>query len=113
MRSDGEVTYFFVQHRWEGEGEWTTSDLGGFLFDGLSSEQVRGALGDRYRALMKPQTASSDLWQRYGIHGFLDEDDGREVLRELRALPKGTNRKRRHEFRLARRTITQETAVAA
>lgn len=110
MRTDGDVTFYVIQHVWNGVGEgWTeTGDGAGFLFDGLSYEQRKGQLGDYYRALIKPHGALSDLWQRFGINGFEDKDDALRLLRELRALPNCP-----HRFRLVRRRIAREQTVVA
>lgn len=110
MRADGEVTFYVIQHVWNGVGEnWAgTGDGAGFLFDGLSYEQSQGRLGDHYRSLIAPQSASSDLWQRYGINGFEEKDDALRLLRELRALPSCP-----HRFRLVRRTMTRKQEVIA
>jgi hypothetical protein len=108
MRRDGSATYFKIEALLEvcpGRPEWSGIDLGNVLFADLSFEDKRGELGDRYREMLAPQQASSALWQRYGIHGFVEREDAEKVLRECRLRRPGT------EFRLVRRTITQETEV--
>lgn len=107
MRSDGDVTYYKIQHSHTDEA-WVSSALDHFLFKDLSRDEARGRVGDRYRELLAPQSASSDLWQRYGIHGFVEKDDGLRVLRELRALPG-----EQPEFRLVKRHIVQVTEAVA
>lgn len=110
MRTDGEATYYVIQHVWNGVGErWTdTGEGAGFLFDNLTYEQRRGQLGDYYRSLIDPQSAGSALWQRFGINGFEDKDDALRLLRELRALPDCP-----HTFRLVQRTMSRTQTVVA
>lgn len=102
MRSDGTITFWFIQFKAiKPEPEWLTADLGHFLF---TDPRPTGEEVERLRALIEPQSASSDLWQRYGIHGFEEKDDALAVLRELR-------RRGQREFRLVRRTIEQVTVI--
>lgn len=104
MRTDGSVDYFFIQHE-DSRGNWAASALDHFLFENLPfSDKVAGAeKGERYRELLKPQSASSELWQTYGINGFSFESDAREVLAALRVESPGT------KFRIVRREVTQRT----
>lgn len=102
MREDGAVTYFFVQHQ-DSQGQWTESALAHFLFDGLSSDEARGWLGDQYRALMEPQGANSSLWQKYGIHGYVERSDAEAVLRAVR------ERHLDRSFRVVQRIVVQVT----
>lgn len=108
MRSDGEALYFFVQH-WGSSGgphkSWVASSLDHLLFAGMTFEEKRGAKAGEYRELMKPQSASSDLWQRFGINGFVDEEDA------FRALDALKERRPDMRFRVVRRHITQTTEV--
>lgn len=61
--------------------------------------------GNRRRALIAPQQPSSPLWQCYGINGFMELSDARDVLAELRqAHPE-------RPYRIARRAISQITAM--
>lgn len=109
MRADGEVTYFFIQHETRPRNskytEWVESALDQFLFHDLSYSDRRGDLGDHYRALMDPQSASSDLWQKYGIHGYVNRADACAILKALN--DKGLDRR----FRIVRRTVIQKTEV--
>jgi hypothetical protein len=98
MRTDGTVDFFFIQHQ-DSRGEWAASALDHFLFENLPfSDKV-----ERYRELLAPQSASSELWQTYGIHGFAFESDAREVLADLRVESPDT------KFRIVRREVTQRT----
>jgi hypothetical protein len=111
MRVDGDVTYYAIEHHcgsWA-KDSWVPSALDHFLFANLTSDQKNGPIGNRYRSLLHPQSATSDLWQRYGINGFVDKDDGLRMLQELRALPWRDD----YYFRLVKRTLTQETLVVA
>jgi hypothetical protein len=103
--SDGNAEYFCIQHQWKRDGRWADSNLAGFLFEDLSYTEKRGEVGDRYRSLLAPQSASSDLWQKYGIHGFVNRTDAEAALDAL-------NKKRlEHKFRIVKRTLTQRTEV--
>lgn len=106
---DGDVTFFLVEHRTADSPRWVATGLEGFLFGGLAYADRRGPVGDWRRKLIAPQSASSTLWQTYGIHGFEDALDARAVLDELRALPD----RRAYEFRVVRRRIVQTTDVVA
>ena len=90
MRIDGDVTYYFIQHN-DGGSEWDRSNLGHILFQGLSFADRHGALGSSYRMLLKPESANSELWQTYGIHGFEELHGCRS--RPARAGQTGNNRR--------------------
>jgi hypothetical protein len=106
MRSDGDVTFFFVQHFQERNGRgWVASSLDHLLFTGMTFDERRGGRADRYRELMQPQMASSDLWQRYGINGYVNPDDAFAVLDALR------ERRPDMRFRVVKRRITQTTTA--
>lgn len=112
MRTDGDITYFLIQHRLPGEQRWADSSLEAMLFGNMSYEDRIGELGERRRALLAPQGAGSNLWQDFGIHGFERAFDAAAVLdelllRELRSTRGG--RDKTVEFRLAKRSIKQET----
>lgn len=104
MRADGSVTYYLIQHRFNVD-HWVESSLDYFLFNGLSFDDNRGEVGDRYRALTQPQSANSPLWQRFGIHGYIHLDDADATLQALR------ERHPEDEFRVVRRSIAQHTEV--
>jgi hypothetical protein len=111
MRNDGEVSYYFCQHRKEPHskisGEWAESALDHFLFDTLTYKEARGEVGNHYRELLHPQSASSDLWQKYGINGFVNFRDAVNMLDALR------ERNPDRQFRIVRREISQKTEVVA
>jgi hypothetical protein len=114
MRNDGEVSYYFCQHwqEWQepnstNSGEWVKSSLSDWLFDSLTYEEAKGEVGRRYSNLLRPQSASSDLWQKYGIHGFVNFRDAANMLDALR------KRNPDHKFRIVRREIKQKTEVVA
>jgi hypothetical protein len=112
MHLDGIETYLFVQHFFDAEGareRWATTSLAHMLFDPLTYYEARGEIGNRYRALIEPQSASSPLWQRTGIHGYLANPDGYEAARQV--LVALRERQPRHRFRLARRTVSQTTVI--
>jgi hypothetical protein len=104
MRTDGTVDFFFIQHQ-DSRGEWAASAL-----DHFALLRARDLVGERevleeerYRELLAPKNASSELWQTYGIHGFSFESDAREVLAALRVESPDT------KFRIVRREVTQRT----
>jgi hypothetical protein len=101
MRRDGAATFFLIQHQ-DSTDRWTESALDHFLFDGLPWRDERG---DRYRELLHPQSASSDLWQKYSIHGFVELADAEAMLEAVR------ERHPERAFRIVRRTVTQHTEV--
>jgi hypothetical protein len=110
MRRDGTATYYIIEAVLEacpGRPEWSGINLGNVLFEGLSSDDKRGPVGERLRAMLAPQQASSDLWQRYGIHGFTEIEDAKKVLAECRM------RRWRTPFRLVQRSVTRESEVVA
>lgn len=104
MRSDGIVSFFFIEHE-DSKGQWTTSALDHFLFDELPFDDKRGEVGDRYRALLEPQTASSNLWQKFGIHGYKRLPDAIATMKAMSERHPG------RKFRIAGRTISQITEV--
>lgn len=107
MRVDGVATYYVVQHL-SGPGdrrEWVDTALDHVLFRGLSFDQKRGRIGDRFRAIIRAQGPSTDLWQRYGIDGFEAREDADLALLTCRAK---TDRLR---FRLVCRTMTRSDLV--
>ena len=105
MRADGSAAFFFIQHKEKSSGRWVASALDIFLFDKMSHADKIGEKGDRYSALMDPQSASSALWQKFGIHGFEKMADARACLDAVRI----ENPDR--EFRLVVRAIVQHTEV--
>jgi hypothetical protein len=111
LRADGAATFYFIQHRWQNEArDWTTSNIESFLFQGLSYEEKRGEKGDHYRNLLDKQSASTDLWQKYGVHGFVELEDAIALFEALKAeAPEHQGKK--HRFRIAKRTICQHTEV--
>jgi hypothetical protein len=102
MRSDGSACFFFVQHR-NSHDEWVPSSLDHFLFNGMRFEEKRSELADRYRQIIRKQSASQDLWQKYGVYGFTEREDVAEALTALR------ERHPDQEFRAVRRVIDQKT----
>lgn len=104
MRRDGTVMYFAVQHI-DSSCRWVESALDHLLFKDLTYDQKKGPVGDAYRILLDPQSASSDLWQRYGIHGFVEVDDARRMLQAI------SERNPDMTFRVVCRSITQATTV--
>lgn len=110
MRIDGEALYFFVQHWGNPAGgtrrEWVESSLDHLLFGGMTDEQKRGEKAARYRELMHPQSASSDLWQRFGIHGYVKADDAFAAMGALQ------ERHPKMRFRVVRRYVIQTTTEA-
>jgi hypothetical protein len=105
MRQDGTVSYLKVQFqpRGTGDGRWRDADLSEILFGQLDYATKRGPEGDRLRAIIAPQQASSDLWQTYGVHGFTVLDDARKALAACR------NSNSDYEFRLVRQAVSQIT----
>lgn len=104
MRRDGTAKFFFVQHK-NSRGDWDDSALAHFLFDGLPYNDAKGELGDHYRKLMHPQSASSGLWQKYGLHGYTERADADAMIAAIR------ERRPDREFRLVFRVIEQTTVV--
>jgi hypothetical protein len=104
MRSDGIVSFFFIQHQ-DSAGDWKTSALEHFLFDGLSYKEKQGEVGERYREAIRTQGSSTPLWQKYDVHGFADVKDAKRVLEMLR------ERHPKRAFRVVVRTISQVTEV--
>lgn len=103
MRSDGTAAFYLIQHK-SGD-KWVETALNDVLFTNLTYDERRGEIGDRYREIIKPQQATSDLWQKFGIHGFAELEDARAALTACREhVPD-------YEFRSALRTITQKTEV--
>lgn len=105
MLIDGTASFAVIEHMQE-NGHWTTSALDHFLFADLTYDQKRER-GDELRALLAPQSANSDLWQRFGIHGFPTPEDAEACLAAV--IEQHPDR----EFRIVWRTITQETKVLA
>lgn len=105
MFNDGHAIFYIVQHRWMQRGQWTDSNLAGFMFERLSPADSRGTLGDHYRSLIAEQGASTALWQTYGINGFASEVPAKHVLAICQA------RNTKHSFRLVRRQVIQVTEV--
>ena len=105
MRADGEVTYLFIEHK-EAGGRWVESALGYFLFNEMSYSDKQDEVATDYRRLMEPQNTSSDLWQKYGINGYLKLEDAEAMLAALR------QRCPDRKFRVVRRTIIQRTTLA-
>lgn len=105
MKADGATAFFVVQHEDSG-GRWCDSALD-HMFDGLTYTDRNGELGDRYRALLVPQGASSALWQLYGVNGFRVQADGEAALAAVRERRPG------QRFRLARRVLSRSTTVVS
>jgi hypothetical protein len=108
MRSDGTPVFYLVQH-WDERNtqSWVESALDHFLFADLTYDEKRGDVGDCYRRLLEPQNASTDLWQRYGIHGFERRGDAMAALRAV------ADRHPDRRFRLVMRVVSQRTRVIA
>lgn len=110
MRADGTVTYFRVQAVLAvnpEEPRWSDVAVDALLFEGIGRDEARGELGRRYKALLEPQSASSDLWQCYGIHGFEHKEDVLALYEALR------ERRPDYDFRVVKRTQSQRTLVVA
>ena len=109
MRADGAYAYYLIQHASYPPGgkRWIETNLAHFLFRDLPHDDARDEVGDRYRALLAPQDASSDLWQKTGIHGFPTIEEAQACLDAIRL----QNPDR--EFRLVYRVSRQETHVCA
>lgn len=103
MRSDGVVAYYKVQH--VGQHGWCGTALDHVLFGHLSWDDKQGEKGDRYRELLEPQSASSDLWQRYGVFGFTDHSDAWRAQHACRV------ENPEMEFRIVHITASQSTVV--
>jgi hypothetical protein len=103
MRSDGAVVFFLCQHWQTGNARWVETALSHVLFDKLTYQDSNGVVGDRYRELLHPQSASSDLWQKYGIQGYANREDAEEMLTALR------NQRPEMTFRIVKRHIMQTT----
>lgn len=106
---EGEHTYYIIQHRtpdheMEQYQHWATSDVGVFLFDGLTfQERKKGAEpGETYRKLMDPTHA---CWQETSEYGFLFKADAERCLDAI------VKRKRneKYEFRIAIRNDKRST----
>lgn len=102
MRCDGTAAYYLIQHQEESE-RWVESALDHFLFSNLTYTQ-RCNRGDKYRKMLAPQSANSDLWQKFGINGFEAIGDAETVLAEVKKLHPG------RAFRLVYRVSMQATA---
>jgi hypothetical protein len=83
MTADGVATYYKVQHVGQ-NGDWVGTALDECLFRGLTWSVRSGPKGDFYRELLEPQSATSDLWQNHGIHGFAEKVDAAMVLRAVK-----------------------------
>jgi len=105
LRADGAVTYYFIQHINQLASGWSGTALDYFLFEGMSFEEKGGELASYYRNLISKQGASTPLWQKFGINGFVDLEDAKETLKALQ------NRRPNSQFRVARRMIMQHTEV--
>jgi hypothetical protein len=112
MRSDGAATFYLIQHEQKAVNgthptrtEWVTSNLETFLFWDLPYGEVQGEVGNHYRELLRPQSANSDLWQKYGINGFVELADAEKAFFAVR------NRNKDRRFRIIKRTIMQQTEV--
>lgn len=104
MRRDGIASFFLIQHE-DSRNDWVESALDHFLFDGLTWEEKRGPLGDHYRKLILPQSANCDLWQKFGLHGYVVRADADAMLAALK------ERRPDKPFRIVHRTISQHTEV--
>lgn len=105
MRTDGWATFYVVQHL--GRNDWCDTDLSHVLFSPMSYAESTGPLGRRYRKVLEPQSACSALWQRFGIHGFVEHKDATKALRAAVAADPQTR------FRLVQRQIAQHTEVVS
>jgi hypothetical protein len=109
MRSDGTISFLVVQHFGSQHESipksWSDSALEHFLFGEMSWADKVGEKGDHYRRLLEPQNASTPLWQKYGVNGYVDRAAADAVLEALRH--EHPNR----EFRLVRRAISQISKV--
>ena len=82
---DNQIEYFIIQHK-NNFDEWIPTNLANALFNNLSfADKVSGAQkSNRYRELLEPQSASSDLWQEHNINGYTDVKDAHKTLTVLR-----------------------------
>jgi hypothetical protein len=83
VRKDGELIYYRVQHK-QTNGSWVDSDLPYMLFSGLHPADRDGEVGDRYRTIIAEQSASTPLWQEYGVTGFVEPGHAWVALRAVR-----------------------------
>jgi hypothetical protein len=104
MFRDGSAFYYLIQHK-ESTGRWVGSALPHMLFNELPYEDSQGDLGNHYRKLIAPQSASSKLWQKYGIHGYTKLADAQAMLAAVR------ERRPEQEFRIVYRISSQTTIV--
>lgn len=98
---EGAFTFYRVQHK-DSSGGWCDSALDHFLFSELEYHEKRGARGDAYREVIRPQ---HECWQRTGVEGFLRFEDATLALDTV------TNARGDHEFRLVRVHISKSTEV--
>lgn len=111
MRHDGHAIYYIVQHYGHPCGgtrqDWVDTGLAHMLFDGLPSGERLSARTIRWRKLIERQGASTDLWQTYGIEGYVEPSYARAMLNELR------ERRPDEAFRIVRRQVVQMTEEVA
>jgi hypothetical protein len=111
MRQDGHAIFYVVQHYGHPGGgtrqDWVDTALGYMLFDGLSFSERRSARTIRWRKLIERQGASTDLWQRYGVDGYVEPSDATAMMVELQ------ERRPDEKFRVVKRQIVQMTQVLA
>jgi hypothetical protein len=104
MFQDGIATFYIIEHQ-QSNGDWCGSELSHFLFDGLPYMDKMGELGNHYRKLLEPQSASSSLWQKFGLHGYTVRAEAAAMLAAVGARHPG------RAFRLVQRTVSQESKV--
>lgn len=89
---NGAFTYYRIQHK-DSKGRWCNSDLGEFIFSGMTYGERTSRHADEIRNVISRE---HDLWQIMGENGFLKLGD---VLRAYEIIKKyNQNRK----FRIVR-----------
>lgn len=100
LRTDADVVVYVLKHK-EKDGRWATSSLDHFKFADSRWTHNDGWQGGVRRAF----SASGECWQRYGIHGALDEKTGMAGLSEIARGNPG------HEFGLFQVALSQKTEM--
>lgn len=101
------VEYYVIEFHYDDVKDWRDIDASYILFRNMTNSDKRGAKANRYRELLVPCSASSELWQQYGIHGFEVLDDAAAVLTALRVEDPDTR------YRIVRRSSSRQTTVVS
>ena len=113
MRYDGELTYFVVQHRYEGEEEWYPSDLGEFIFREMSHADKQS---EQAKFISEQVFKKQDMFQRGGPSSAFSEQWPAtlgKICAEAAVLKYRPRERRDVEFRVAKITTTKKTEVVA